>query len=165
MKKNLLKSAKIIQEKSAGLVIFYNDGTQPLFLLLCQPKMQKSQKAEMLKNDQPCFYGLAKGHIEKGESEIEAALREAREETGLKNLTIIDGFKESMQYFFKFKGKLYYKRVVFFLAESNTLEIKLSQEHIDYRWLPIKEALKTATFSNTKQLLKKSFAFIKKNVQ
>lgn len=147
MKKQLIKSDKVIKEKSAGLVVFYQDQGQkePLFLLL-----QHSN-----------YFGLPKGHIEKKETEIETALRETEEETGLKNLTVLDNFKESIHYFFKLKDRLYYKEVVFFLAESNTKEVKISFEHLGYKWLTYKQAIKTATYDNIKQVLKKAYAFIK----
>lgn len=149
MKKKLIKSAKLIREKCAGLVIFYRSPKGPLFLLL-----QHSN-----------YFGLPKGHIERSETEIETALREATEETGLKSLTVLNGFKESIHYFFSFEGRLYYKEVVFFLAESNSREVKISHEHLSYKWLPLKEALKTATYNNTRQAIKKAFAFIKDNVE
>lgn len=115
-------------------------------------------------------WGFAKGHVEQGETEIEAAKREIAEETGIKDLKITPGFKEIEKYFFKRsyglegearkKAPWIFKLVVFFLAETKTKEIKISDEHIGFVWLPIDEAIKKTTFKNSKKLLKEANEFI-----
>jgi len=70
-------------EKSCGVVVFYKNENKPLFLLV------QSQLY--------LHWGFAKGHVEENESEIETALREVYEETGLKP-TIIEGFKKTINY-------------------------------------------------------------------
>ncbi|HLD49151.1 MAG TPA: NUDIX domain-containing protein, partial [archaeon] len=107
-------------------------------------------------------WDYVKGHVEKGESEEETLLREAKEEAGLMDLKIIDGFKEKIKYFFKADGKLISKEVVFYLAETKTEEIVLSHEHKDFRWLSFEKARDLVTFKNAKELLKKADAFLKK---
>lgn len=146
----VLKGKNLIKEKSAGIVIFYMGRKEPLFLLLHYPQGH---------------FDFPKGHIEKGEDPLTTALRETEEETGLKSLRIIEGFEEKIHYFYKFKETLHYKEVVYFLAESNTKEVKLSYEHKGFKWLPYKKALKTITFDNSKNILKKAFRFLKdKNI-
>ncbi len=84
-------------ERSAGAVIFRKEADKPLFLLLYYPSI--SHRAD--KN----YWDFPKGHIEKEEKAEEAAKREAEEETGLKDIRIVEGFKELVKYFFKFKEK------------------------------------------------------------
>lgn len=131
-------------EKSAGAVIFNGND----FLLL---KYGWGH------------WGFVKGHIEEGENEIEAFLREAEEETGIKReeLHIIDGFREKTSYFYKMEGKTIFKEVVYFVAECLKREIKLSFEHTDYAWLPFEEALKRITYEGDKKILIKAYDFLK----
>jgi len=102
------------------------------------------------------YWDFPKGHIEKGENLEETAKREVEEETGLKDLKLIEGFKEWIKYFFKFKEKNIFKIVTFFLAETKTKEVKVSFEHIGFKWLPYEEAIEKLTFKNAKEILKKA---------
>ncbi len=106
------------------------------------------------------YWDLPKGHIEKGE-EIEGTVRrEVEEETGLKNIELVEGFKETVKYFFRVKDKNILKFVTFYLAETKTKEVKISEEHIGFEWLPYKEALKKLTFKNAKGILQKANDFL-----
>lgn len=104
-------------------------------------------------------WDLPKGKIEKGETKHEAALRELKEETGL-DATIIDGFQEQFDYFFKAEGQLIKKTVYFFIAQTDKREITLSHEHIGSAWLPKEEALARLTFENAKELLNSADSFL-----
>lgn len=98
----------------------------------------------------------------KGEKALDAVIREAEEESGIKDLRFIEGFKQKLNYFFRKEDKTYYKTVIFFLAETKTKEIKLSSEHTDYRWLEYEEALEQLTFKNAKNILKKANDFLQR---
>jgi bis(5'-nucleosidyl)-tetraphosphatase len=104
---------------------------------------------------------LPKGHLEKGESEIDTAKREVREETGIKSINILEGFKEVIKYYFKWDGENILKFVTFYLAETDEKVVKISEEHIDYKWLPYDSALDRLTFKNAKKILKKAHIFLK----
>ena len=134
-------------EKSAGAVIFQKEKGNIYYLIL-----QYS----------PDYWGFPKGRIEKGEELKESARREIEEETGIKDIKFINGFKETIEYFFKRKGKAFFKTAIYFLAETEKREVKLSSEHIDFRWLPQKEALEQLTFKNSKGILEKANEFLKK---
>lgn len=142
-------------EKSAGAVIFRRENRKIFYLLLHYPGA--SHRAE--KN----YWDFPKGHIEKGEKPKEAAKREIEEETGLKDITFIEGFKETIKYFFKWEGKNVLKFVTFFLVETKIKEIKLSFEHIGYEWLPFKKAMERLAFENSKEVLKKAEEFLKRS--
>jgi hypothetical protein len=70
---------------------------------------------------------------------------------------------ETIKYFFKFQGKNILKFVTFYLAETKTKEIKISWEHIGYKWLPYQEAFKQLTYKNAKEILKKANQFLEKH--
>jgi len=148
-------------EKSAGAIIFRKEpfdvaqgkGDKIFYLLLHYPSNTKSPKE---------YWDLPKGHIEKGEKLEDTVKREVEEETGLKDIEFIEGFKETIKYFFKWENKNILKFVTFYLAETKTRDVKISEEHIDYEWLPYKEALEKLTFKNAKEILKKANNFLSK---
>lgn len=142
-------------EKSAGAIIFRKEGNKTLFLLLQYPSSSHRTKKD--------YWDLAKGHIEKGESEIETVQREVEEETGLKSIKLTEDFKEAIRYFFRFGGKNILKFVTFYLAETQEKEIKISEEHVGFDWLPYREATERLTFKNAKNILKKANDFLSKN--
>ena len=43
-------------------------------------------------------WSFPKGHVEQGENEQQTAMREVKEETGV-SITLLDGFRESVEYF------------------------------------------------------------------
>ncbi len=116
-------------------------------------------------------WGLPKGLIEKGENLKEAALREIKEETGLTEIQLIEGFKETIKIFFKVKfdyqlergmkmGETVLKFITYFLAESKSKDVKLSFEHSDFLWLSFEEALKKLKFKTDKEILIKANEFL-----
>jgi 8-oxo-dGTP pyrophosphatase MutT (NUDIX family) len=141
-------------EKSAGAVIFRKEKNKIYYLLLHYPSGAKAPKE---------YWDFAKGHIEKGEKELETVKREVQEETGLEDLEFIKDFEESIYYFFKNKGKTIFKVVNFYLAQTKKKEVKISFEHINFKWLPFKGALSQLTFDNAKEILTKANNFLREN--
>ncbi len=141
-----MELVKAKKEKSCGAIVFTRDKDIKYLLL----------------HYESGHWGFPKGHVEKGESEEETMGRELEEETGLRNVRLIKGFKEEILYFFKEKKKLIKKRVVFFLVESKSDKVKLSYEHVGFKWLPYESALKQLTYENTKNLLRKAHKFLTK---
>ena len=80
--------------KSAGAVIFRKEEGKIYYLLLNYAAIGKVEKT---------YCGFSKGTIEKGEKELDTITREIREETGIKDLKFIEGFKEIEKYFFRHK--------------------------------------------------------------
>ena len=132
-------------EKSAGIIVFRKKEGKILYLLL---------------HYELGHWGFSKGHIEKGETPQEAAKRELEEETGIKEVEIIPGFKKWFKYFFRSKGNNICKIVTYFLGETKQEKVKLSFEHIGFKWLPFQEAMKQLTFKNTKTLLEQANKFL-----
>ncbi len=147
-RKTILKKIALTREHSAGAVIYRIEDDQLKFLIL--------------------KYGLGhwdfpKGNVEKGESEIETVKREIEEETGIKDIEIIDGFKESVSYYYRMHGKLIYKTVNYYLAKTQQKDVRLSYEHEDYAWVTLYEALKYLKHKNSIDVLSKAYTFLKQN--
>lgn len=138
-------------EKSAGAVVFRKERNKIFYLLLHYPSSNRSARD---------YWDFPKGHIEKGEREIETAKREIQEETGLDDIKFIEGFKEGIKYFFRFGSKNVLKFVTFYLAETKTKEVKISFEHSGYEWFPYEEAFKRLSFKNAKDILEKANNFL-----
>jgi len=139
-----------VKERSAGAVVFRRDGSKIFYLLLLY-------KAK--------HWDFPKGHVEKGEGDGDAAIREIEEETGIKNPKIIEGFREEIKYSFRGsylgKKKLINKTVIFFLAETKTSKIKISFEHSGFDWLVFEEAFRRITHKNSKRILQEADSFLK----
>ncbi len=138
-------------EKSAGAVVFRKDEGKNFYLLLHYQSGARRPRP---------YWDFPKGHVEKGENLEETVKREVEEETGLKDIEFIKGFKEHIKYFFKFKGKNIFKIATFFLVETRTEEVKISWEHIGHKWLSYEEAIARLNFKNAKEILKKAKAFL-----
>ena len=85
-------------------------------------------------------WDLPKGHVDPGETEMQCALRELSEETGItaNDIDVIDGFRFTMQYpvWAKRDGRLYNKTLIVFLARL-VREVRINPtEHGGYQWFP-----------------------------
>jgi len=135
------------KERSAGIILFLEKPEGNRFLLLNYPTGH---------------WDFVKGKIEHGETEHQTAVRETKEETGISDLEFIDGFKENINYNFQYEGELIYKEVVFFLARTKTVTVKVSHEHLDYTWLDYKKAFEKTTYQNAKDILSKANDLLQK---
>lgn len=134
------------KEVSCGAIIFRREKDQIYFLLLKYPN----------------YWGFPKGIKEEKEEEIETAKREVEEETGIKDLKFILGFRRAYQYQFWKAGKRVLKTAIFFLAETKEKNVRISWEHEGYAWLSFEEAIKKLKFEEDKKNLKEAFEIIKK---
>ena len=132
------------EEVSAGIILF-NEIVDKEFLLLNYPSKH---------------WDFVKGKMEKDETQLETALRETKEETGISDVEFIDGFKEEIEYNFYADNQEIHKKVIFFLGKTKTIDIILSHEHLDFIWLDFNNALEKITYKNAKNLLKKSRNFL-----
>ena len=131
----------MIEETSAGIVLFRKEESKNLFLLLHYPSGH---------------WDFVKGKMEQGESTHQTAVRETKEETGITDITFVENFEEWIEYNFKYQGELVQKKVVFFLAETKTKEIKISHEHSGYTWMDYNSSMEKTTFDNAKTVLTKA---------
>jgi len=137
----------MISEESAGAIVFRKEDGKVFFLLLHYPTSAKSKKE---------FWDLPKGHMEGDEDELSTVRREVEEETGLKDLDFVEGFRQGIKYYFQFQEKKVFKTVIFLLAETKTKEITISHEHVGFKWLTFAEACHQLTYKNAKEILRKA---------
>ncbi len=139
LKNVTLKSISCLYEKSCGAIIFY--------------KTKQNTKILLVKNNKGRYWSFPKGHVEYGENEQQTAIREIKEETGL-DVVIFDGFREISEYcpFRKIR-----KRVVFFLAQAFTDNVKIQEEEIDsYIWVDLQQARKLCSYENDLRIIEKA---------
>ena len=134
-------------EFSAGAIIYREDAVEGLrFLLLLKPNRE---------------YDIPKGHIEKGESAEAAARREILEESGLE-VYFLPGFRDDNKYFFYRGRQRVSKSVGIFVGRSDTLDVRISEEHIGYEWLAYDDAVRKIKFRNMRALFAKALDYIRR---
>lgn len=123
-------------ESSCGAVVFRDDGRERRFLLI--------------RNKRSAHWGFPKGHIEKGESNEQTAMREVREETGI-DITLMPEFSRCSDY--TIQGRIE-KNVVIFLGKARQTELNRQEEEIDEcGWFAYADAMKTLNYDNDKRIL------------
>lgn len=111
----------------------------------------------LLKHLNGNHWSLAKGHTEAGESEVQTALREVDEETGL-SVKLKPGFRETIRYS---PAAGVEKTVVFFLAKARGKKIRLQKsEIVNSAWLELEDSLKLISHKDTAEVLRKAQVFL-----
>ncbi len=84
-------------------------------------------------------WDLPKGHVDPGETEVQCALRELREETGIAatDVELVEGFRFESHYQVRAKksDRQYDKTLVIFLGRLKRDVPITVTEHIGYEWL------------------------------
>lgn len=133
-------------EKSAGAVVFRKENNTILYLLL-----HYKYKSEYL--------GFPRGSIEEGESERQTAEREIKEETGL-DVQFLEGFREQIHWFYRREGDTVSKNLILFLAQAKDDHVRVSDEHVGYKWLTFEEAIDQIKFENPRRVLRRAQDFL-----
>ncbi|MCX8181511.1 MAG: NUDIX domain-containing protein [Candidatus Methanomethyliaceae archaeon] len=132
-------------ERSAGFLVFHKNGKIRYLFLKKRGK-----------------YDIPKGLQQPGEDEFTTALRELGEETGLVKIKVVPFFKKTIEYFYRWKGNIIKKKVVYFLGETNTDQVKISAEHDGYVWMTKDEILTKISYRNLKDLVEEAERFLLK---
>ena len=146
MKWTSLNEVEEDEERAAGFVLFRTLHQRRQYLLL--------------RHRDGGHWAFPKGRLEPQEDEIEAALRETFEETGIGQLFPAAGFRETSSYRVRRNGQEKAKTVAYFLAEVRECNVVLSAEHTDYQWLDLAKAAATLTFDNSCHILIKADALL-----
>ena len=103
-----------------------------------------------------------KGHIENEDADRKAtAARELAEETGINDIQFIDGFEYRTAYDFRHKGKRIDKQVFWYIAETETMAVKISHEHTEHLWLEWESAMQQLTHHESQGVLAAANAHMK----
>lgn len=133
----------MLNEKSCGALVYrkYHGNTEIL----------------LIKHVNSGHWSFPKGHVENGETEVETALREIKEETGL-DVIIDQSFREIVTYS---PRRDTYKEVVYFIAKAkNTDFVPQETEIADIRWVEIGRAGSVLSYENDKSIVNKAKSFI-----
>ena len=141
-----MKRANAKEETSAGGVVYRLVDGSALYLLI---------------RDSYRNWGFPKGHVEKGELPDGAALREVSEETGLSDLAM-RGLIETIDWHFRFRGKLIHKICHFYLMETgeSTTSPQRTEGITACRWLPFGAAEELISYANARDVLRKARALL-----
>ncbi len=147
-------------EESVGCVMIYehvaNDDKQT-------DTQKRKEDLFLLMQSRRGDWNFVKGHREYGESDEETLRREVYEETGIRNFKIL-GFVGKIKYSFLNKvGQSIKKEVSFYLASSDTTEVTLSSEHINFKWTGYEDAIEALTFDQSISMLNKAVKMKKEN--
>jgi 8-oxo-dGTP pyrophosphatase MutT (NUDIX family) len=105
---------------------------------------------------------LPKGHVDPGETAIEAATREVREETGIVAAPVCE-LGES-RYWYRRDGRTIGKRVSFFLfnhVEGSTEDHDDEVEEV--RWMTLKEAESALSHTAEREMVTLALAYLDKD--
>ena len=135
------------RETSAGGVVFrVPAGEEPLFLLI---------------RDSYRNWGFPKGHLEAGEAPEQAAVREVAEETGL-GVLALRGEIDTIDWYFRFRGKLVHKVCHFYLMETE--ESDTSPQRAEgitaCRWIEFSEAETLVSYANARDVLRRAQSMV-----
>lgn len=122
------------QEKSCGCIVI-NDNNEVLLVY-----------------HNAGHWDFPKGHVERGETEIQTAKREVKEETNI-DVEINEKFRYTTKYSPK---EDVMKEVIYFLAKdiSDNKEAQL-EEVSEVKWFEFNKAIEMITYDNSKEILKK----------
>ena len=144
-------------ENSVGAVMFRDGSSEKEYLLL---KYRNGH------------WEFPRGKVEDDETEQETMRREIYEETGIKDIFLIDGFRTSIAFSYLAQGQeredrkkdkaciCIHKKATFYLARSNDASVEISHEHQAAIWMPFDKALEKLTYDNAKKVLTEAHDFL-----
>ncbi len=145
---------RTIEDKSYGIIPVCFKDEVPYVLLIHQ----------ISSDGRGSYWNLPKGHAEAGESPLQTAKRELKEETGIDTVDIDTGEVFSIQYTFMHEGEKISKQVDFFIGvvADCAIPITLQVEEVkEVRWCNEEESYSQITHKNGRQILKKVFDYLR----
>ncbi len=134
-------------EKSCGAIVFR--------------KFHGNIEVLLIKHANGGHWSFPKGHVERGETELQTAIREIQEETGL-DVILDHTFREVVTYYPKRDIR---KDVIYFLAKAKSFDYKPQPEEIaEIKWSQLDPANHILTYENDKLLLKKAKHLFKASI-
>ena len=120
------------QEKSCGCVVL-NEKNQVLLI-----------------HHNAGHWDFPKGHVEEGETEVQTAIREVKEETNI-DVEVNEKYRYTVEYSPK---EDVIKEVVYFLAKNiSNNELPQLEEVSEVNWFKYEDAIKKITYDNAREIL------------
>jgi len=140
----MAKPKRVVREVSAGGVVFRRFPDGEVRYLIIRDSYDK--------------WGLPKGHLEEHETPALAAVRETREEVGLRDLTLHGPIRVIDWRFRSRGGKVVHKYCHFFLLESPSDEPvpQLDEGITAVRWCALEDALADLSYDNARGVLRRA---------
>ena len=105
---------------------------------------------------------LPKGHVDPGETPIEAAGREVREETGLSGEPVCE--LGDSRYWYRRDGRTIGKTVTFYLFTYLGGDIADHDDEVeDVRWMPLEQAEKELSHAAEREMVALALAYLHKD--
>jgi 8-oxo-dGTP pyrophosphatase MutT (NUDIX family) len=105
---------------------------------------------------------LPKGHVDPGETPVQAAQREVREETGVLASPVCE--LGETRYWYRRDGRTINKRVVFFLFTYVEGDIAEHDDEVeDVRWVTLAEAQRKLSHSAEREIVALAVAYLEKD--
>ncbi len=130
-------------EKSCGAIVYR--------------KFHGNTEILLIRHIKSGYWSFPKGHVEAGETEVETAAREIKEETNV-DVLIDPGFRETVAFSPRRDTT---KTVVYFVGKALNTDTKPQAEEIsEIKWVEIGQAISHLTYDNDKLIVNKAKAFI-----
>lgn len=134
----------MLHEKSCGAIVYR--------------KFHGNTEILLIKHINSGHWSFPKGHVENGETEVETAKREIKEETSI-DVIIDPTFRETVTYSPK---KDTVKVVVYFLARAKNVDFVPQEDEIaEIRWVDISYAANILSYENDRTIVTKAKNAIK----
>lgn len=134
-----------VEATSAGAILFRDTRDRREYLLL---------------KSRPGDWEFPKGGVEGNEELQQTAIREVKEEAGIDEFRLIDGFRDEYDYVFEANGTRIHKTVHLFIAKSFEASAELSNEHSDLQWRDFEQAKNTITQDGPREILEDAHKFL-----
>ena len=100
---------------------------------------------------------LPKGHLDPGETDEAAAVREVAEETGVV-AELVDKLGD-VEYSYERRGRRRSKRVAFYLFEYRSGSVEDHDHEIEEaRWMPLNEAVRDLTYKGEREIVRRALS-------
>jgi ADP-ribose pyrophosphatase YjhB (NUDIX family) len=130
-----------VNETSAGGLVVDRSGPEGRAVLI-----GKRDRSDRL------VWSLPKGHVEQGESRIQAAVREVAEETGISGVVIAE--LGTIDYWFVASGRRIHKTVHHYLLEAIGGDLSANDVEVEeVAWIPLSEVTSRMEYEDERRLL------------
>jgi 8-oxo-dGTP pyrophosphatase MutT (NUDIX family) len=132
-----------VDETSAGGLVVDRTGAEPRAALIAR----HDRRGRLV-------WSLPKGHVEDGETPVQAAVREVEEETGIRGRVVAP--LGTIDFWFVADQRRVHKTVHHFLLEADSGELSDADiEVVEVAWVPLSEVARRLAYADERRLLER----------